>query len=139
MARTEGRLSGLPSFKLIDCERKVVVPAPAYCDYAALSYVWGPETLPPSPDQPSGHIQQPPNSTNSSVATPIHSLPKTVSDAMEVVLRLGMRYLWVDKICINQSDPREMHAQLSAMDSIYEPAHITIIAAPGSSVLFFLV
>jgi hypothetical protein len=52
---------------------------------------------------------------------------------MHVVLALGMLYLWVDKFCINQSNPIEMHTQLSVMDRIYESAQFTIIAAVGNA------
>ncbi|KAJ8115583.1 hypothetical protein OPT61_g2791 [Boeremia exigua] len=51
---------------------------------------------------------------------------------MEVVLRLGLRYLWADQICINQNDPADKAEQLKWMHVIYSEADLTIVAAAGS-------
>jgi hypothetical protein len=60
-------------------------------------------------------------------------LPKTIADGIQVVLALGLKYLWVDKYCINQFDSEELHTQISAMDIIYESASFTIIAGEGTA------
>jgi hypothetical protein len=118
----------LRNFKVIDCKRNAVVTAPPSCNYAALSYVWGPADLPPltssggSPGQQQFHL-----SSDNTAKLPF-CVPKTVADAMEVVQRLGMQYLWVDKYCIDQANKSEMHTQLSAMDTIYASAQVTIVA-----------
>jgi hypothetical protein len=51
---------------------------------------------------------------------------------MFVTLKLGMRYLWVDRYCINQDDPEEKHGAIRNKDSIYRNAFVTTIAAAGS-------
>jgi hypothetical protein len=118
----------LRNFKVIDCEQNAVVTAPPGCNYAALSYVWGPPVSPPltssggSPGQQQFHL-----SSDRTAKLPI-CVSKTVADAMEVVQRLGMQYLWVDKYCINQANESEKHTQLSAMDTIYASAQVTIVA-----------
>ncbi|KAH6980176.1 heterokaryon incompatibility protein-domain-containing protein [Fusarium venenatum] len=63
---------------------------------------------------------------------PLSVLPRTISDAVIVVRNLGYRYLWVDKLCIDQDCAIEKHAQVSLMDQIYGGAEITIVAAAGS-------
>jgi hypothetical protein len=65
-------------------------------------------------------------------------LPKVISDAMIVTMKLGYQYLWVDKYCISQSDHKEMEFQMSCMDTIYKGAEITIIAAAGLDATFGL-
>jgi len=50
---------------------------------------------------------------------------------MMVTVALGYRYLWVDRYCINQSDPTEVLEQMSIMDVIYKNSILTIIAACG--------
>ncbi|CAN9083409.1 unnamed protein product [Alternaria alternata] len=60
------------------------------------------------------------------------NIPQTVSDAMCVTLKLGMRYLWVDRHCIDQENREEKHDAIRNMDSIYREAFVTIIAAAGS-------
>jgi hypothetical protein len=124
------RLAGLSSFKVIDCSLKKVISAPAGCEYVALSYVWGPETSHPVSDlQPSSS-----KFTACHDASLPENLPETIADAILVALALGMKYLWVDKYCINQSDSEEMDTQISVMDIIYESAYVTIVAGEGSAI-----
>lgn len=52
-------------------------------------------------------------------------------DSVQVSLDLNIKYLWVDKYCINQSDEEDMAIQLRQMDLIYANAQVTIIAAAG--------
>lgn len=66
--------------KMIDVERRTVVPCPTVCDYIALSYVWG--GVQPTP----GALEK-------------RCLPETIEDAIEVTKALGRRYLWV---CYNE-------------------------------------
>ncbi|MCJ1309316.1 hypothetical protein MMC25_002975 [Agyrium rufum] len=74
--------------------------------YVALSYVWGP---------------------------PAGDWPKTILDAVAVTRQLGEKYLWVDRLCINQSDLEEKQFLISKMDAIYEGAEFTIVAAAGDA------
>jgi hypothetical protein len=76
--------------------------------YAALSYVWG-----------------------SSLADK-EDWPNTVLDAIAVTRELGLQYLWVDRLWINQSDDAEKNYLISRMTTIYEEADLTIVAAAGS-------
>jgi len=71
-------------FKVIDCSSRNVVQAPPYCNYVALSYVWG-ET--PATEPTSG-------SDNS-------DFPLTIEDSIHVTEKLGFRYLWVDRYVWN--------------------------------------
>jgi hypothetical protein len=51
---------------------------------------------------------------------------------MYVSVSLGIPYLWVDRHCIDQNDAEAKHDTISSMDSIYQCASLTIIAASGS-------
>ncbi|KAI0383276.1 HET-domain-containing protein [Hypomontagnella monticulosa] len=96
--------------RAIDCEdsgRKLVAVS-ATCKYAALSYVWGKNT----------------ESTS-------HGFPQVVLDAVEATKLMGLRYLWVDRYCIDQEDPSDKHHQISQMGDIYANAEITFVAAAG--------
>jgi hypothetical protein len=84
----------------------VVEERPWSESYVALIYVWGP---------PSG------------------DWPQTILDAVEVMKRLGEQYLWVDRLCINQSNLQERQFLISKMDAIYEGAEFTIVAAAGDA------
>jgi len=98
-------------FRLIDCHQDPKTPPelkPWGTEYVALSYVWG--------------------------ASPadLEAWPQIVLDAVTATKELGLQYLWVDRLCINQEDDDEKSYLISRMTSIYEQAYFTIVAAAGS-------
>jgi hypothetical protein len=123
----------LPGFKVIDCTHDEVVSCPPKAKYVALSYVWG---------QAEGHAGGFFSSVTTSMAIPVPisrlHLPRTIQDAMEVVTKLGLRYLWVDKYCIDQTNLVELRHQISAMDKIYQNAAVIVIAAAGENAAYGL-
>lgn len=60
--------------------------------------------------------------------------PKTLSDAIKVCRKVGMRYIWIDALCIIQDDPEDKAKQISQMGRIYKDATFTIMAASARSV-----
>lgn len=60
-------------------------------------------------------------------------LPRTIQDAIELVRKLGVRYLWVDVLCLVQNDPDDTARGVKVMDEIYERSWLTIVAASGHS------
>ncbi len=58
-------------------------------------------------------------------------LPSTIKDSMELVSRLGMRYIWIDVLCIIQDDIEDKTREMYRMDSIYEGSAFTVVAAGG--------
>ncbi|KAF6788735.1 hypothetical protein CMUS01_16382 [Colletotrichum musicola] len=60
-------------------------------------------------------------------------LPPTIRHAMQLVLSLGERYLWIDALCIAQDDEEHLAKQLRLMGAIYASAILTIVAAEGSA------
>ena len=69
---------------------------------------------------------------------PSYDVPRVIEDAMTFVRALGMRHLWVDRYCIDQTNHDSKTLQIQTMDRIYEGAHLTIIACAGSSSAFGL-
>lgn len=57
------------------------------------------------------------------------SLPATMEDAMAVTLKLSLRYLWIDQVCLCQSDPSDLHSHVARMHMIYNCATLTIVIA----------
>ena len=49
-------------------------------------------------------------------------LPQTILDAIYATRQLGLRYLWVDALCINWSDTAERNAQVALAPDIYQRA-----------------
>ncbi|OJJ76894.1 hypothetical protein ASPBRDRAFT_219208 [Aspergillus brasiliensis CBS 101740] len=90
--------------------------------YCALSYCWG-------------STQANLKTTKETLMKHYHHIdkdhmPKTMQDAVEVCWRLGIRYLWVDAICIIQDDElgADWYEQSSEMDLIYSSAYVVIAA-----------
>ncbi|OAG03660.1 HET-domain-containing protein [Paraphaeosphaeria sporulosa] len=69
----------------------------------------------------------------------IHELPKTFRDAVEITRKLGIRYLWIDSICIVQDSTEDWAYEASRMASVYMNAYVTLsatFAVDGNGGLF---
>ncbi|KAB8271691.1 heterokaryon incompatibility protein-domain-containing protein [Aspergillus minisclerotigenes] len=108
-----GRPAGL---KVVNVQQDRVVEAPVGCEYIALSYVFGSSTT--IDLTPSGSFNR-------------YNLPATIRDAIVACYKLGFKYLWVDQLCINQSDPVDQLHQINQMSRIYECAAYTVVALAG--------
>jgi len=88
--------------------------------YTALSYCWGGE-------QPQAtnyaNIQEHFNEI------PLSILPQSVQDAVFVTRKLGLRYLWIDALCIIQDSQEDKDKEIARMDRVYSGAYLTIAAA----------
>ncbi|EGO60115.1 hypothetical protein NEUTE1DRAFT_36552, partial [Neurospora tetrasperma FGSC 2508] len=62
---------------------------------------------------------------------PWKNLPKTYQDAIEATRRLGIRYIWIDSLCIIQDSPdgKDWVAESAKMKSVHENSHINFAAA----------
>jgi hypothetical protein len=93
--------------------------------YIALSYCWGgPQAI---------------TTTHSSLerntkGLKLSSLPPTIRDAVLMVRRLGLEYLWVDALCIIQDSPEDKGREIDAMGRYYRNAFLTIAAASAAAV-----
>ncbi|KAH4197282.1 hypothetical protein HBH42_054950 [Parastagonospora nodorum] len=58
-------------------------------------------------------------------------IPAVIKHAIELILALNERYLWVDRLCIVQNNLGDggTLSQVAVMDKIYASAFLTIIAA----------
>jgi hypothetical protein len=70
-----GNTEYIKNLNVIDCKRFTVIPAPPNCKFVALSYVWGPATIP----------------------VPLKDAPATIKDSITVTLTLGYQYIWIDR------------------------------------------
>jgi hypothetical protein len=87
--------------RVVDCKSGQLVEENSQ-PYVCLSYVWGSK----APTQEALDNLLPIN------------LPATISDAMVVTLKIGLRYLWVDRYCIDQNNADEKHNIVRNMDAI---------------------
>ncbi|KAL2257192.1 hypothetical protein VTK26DRAFT_526 [Humicola hyalothermophila] len=88
-------------------------------EYACLSYCWGGDQFKLTSE----------NLGKLEVEVPTTALSLTVADAVEVTRRLGLRYLWVDALCILQDNDQDKAREITQMGAIYKNSTITIAAA----------
>ncbi|KAK0648256.1 heterokaryon incompatibility protein-domain-containing protein [Cercophora newfieldiana] len=92
--------------------------------YAALSYCWG-------GDQAAKTVKS--RLAEYANDIPLHTLPRTIQDALVVTRGIGLRYLWVDAMCIVQDDGDDMADQIGQMYAVYRSAYVTISAATAAT------
>ena len=115
-----GGIAGEPTLELVS------FPSGSHrANWAALSYCWG---------------------TKPSIELTINTLPlfeqgivmdsldATVCDAICVAKDLGIKYIWVDSLCIIQDDPNDQKLQIAKMRNIYENSMVTLVTTHTSSV-----
>lgn len=114
---------------LIDVERLCLVETPETGKYVALSYSWGSKSDPAACTTSSNleSLMEAGGLRSDTVA-----IPRTVLDAMQLVERLGERYLWCDRYCIVQDDNEAKYKQLATMGKIYARAFFTLVAAQNN-------
>ena len=97
--------------------------------YAALSHCWG-------AFQPLKILTT--NLAKMKQGIPWKSLPCVFQDAARVCRRLGLKYIWIDSLCILQDSVEDWDIESSKMCQYYENAYITIsaTASPNSRVPF---
>lgn len=60
-----------------------------------------------------------------------HVLPKTLQDAIHVTRELGIRFLWINGLCIVQDSALDWEQQSAMMSDIYRNSFITVSANIG--------
>jgi hypothetical protein len=94
--------------------------------YATISYCWGQSTQLPRHCTTIDNIEDRKQRINPSI------LPQTFTDAISVCRRLGIRFLWVDSMCIIQENDDDWNDQAKQMAEIYSGAILNISAASGN-------
>lgn len=101
-----------------------IEPSPD-ASYVALSYCWG-------------HDQEY-KTTSVNLDKQRHdisylSLPKTLQDAINVMQKLGYKFIWIDSLCIIQDDEEDKNVEIARMPAVYSHAVVTIAASSAASV-----
>lgn len=127
---------GQPYFGVIDIQSERLVPLPSYREdgqlvfkaYATVSYVWGTirdhrTTL--------ANIQD--RRKLGGLAQTISELPIALRQSVSLASSLGIRYIWIDSLCIIQDSSHSWNLNSRAMHLIYGNSLLTICAADGDS------
>ncbi|KAK0702794.1 heterokaryon incompatibility protein-domain-containing protein [Lasiosphaeris hirsuta] len=64
---------------------------------------------------------------------PVSDLPKTFQDAVAITLKLGIRYLWIDSLCIIQDEREDVNREIPTMNQVYGNSALNL-AATGTGV-----
>lgn len=59
---------------------------------------------------------------------PLEEMPQTFRDAVRITRRLGLKYLWIDSLCICQDDPEDWAREAGRMADVYSNAYVVIAA-----------
>ncbi|KAF2235392.1 HET-domain-containing protein, partial [Viridothelium virens] len=109
----------------IDVRRERIVDVITNCEYATLSHVWGECQLSLTTRSQLSQLKE-------IGSLSVRSLPPTIRDAMTLTRAIGIRYLWVDALCILQDDKEHKAKQIAQMHNIYAAATMTIVAAAAN-------
>ncbi|KXH62348.1 heterokaryon incompatibility protein [Colletotrichum salicis] len=101
-------------------EPKLLVTNGTHASYAALSHCWGKHRILTTTSH---------NLGRHCIAINFSNLPKTFQDAIKIVRFLGLRYLWIDSLCIVQDDADDWRKESVQMGRIYKDAEITVAAS----------
>lgn len=128
--KSSNPLGTLPS-RVIDVGSPDGKTAPRLCDtggepgdYIALSHCWGGR-------QPLITTKE--NISSMRTCIPWGELPNTFQDAITVTRMLGLRYVWIDSLCIVQDDAQDWEREAAKMALIFEAAYLTIAATAASN------
>ena len=115
-----------PAKRLIDVVKNCIVNGSNVVEYFTLSYVWGMTAQ----FMLTKDVVN--DSTKEGFFTTIGiKIPQSIRDAMQVCRNIGVRYLWVDALCIVQDDEQDKSDQIGLMDEIYGHALAVLVVAAG--------
>ncbi|KAL7625721.1 hypothetical protein AAE478_004944 [Parahypoxylon ruwenzoriense] len=95
-------------------------------EYACLSHCWG--------DVEAKCMTTDANLERNKLGVPWEEIPRTFQDAIEFTRSLGIRYLWIDNLCIIQRNEADWASEAALMCHVYTHSTITLAAtkAPNS-------
>ena len=91
--------------------------------YATLSHCWGDPSLP----RPYLLFENKLQAMQRNIAAA--DLPKTFSEAVSVIQRLGIEYIWIDSLCIMQDSKNDWERHAAIMWKVYSHSHLNISAS----------
>ncbi|KAH8686168.1 heterokaryon incompatibility protein-domain-containing protein [Ilyonectria robusta] len=88
--------------------------------YIALSYCWGIGTK--------QYVTTEAIVAERKQGIDVSTLPKTFQDAIALSRQLGVRYIWIDSLCICQDQIHEWERESTKMAAVYTNAYLTVAA-----------
>ncbi|ORY69005.1 heterokaryon incompatibility protein-domain-containing protein [Pseudomassariella vexata] len=97
--------------------------------YVALSHCWGQS----NPNLHLPYLTKKDNLETRQKGFKLSELPKTFQDAITVTRQLGVRYLWIDSLCIIQGPDGDWTEQSQLMEKVFASAYCTIAATSAKN------
>jgi hypothetical protein len=116
-------MNQLNAMILVDVQKMRLLRTFSQHRYTALSYVWGGVQTLKTTKSTIKELEQ-----DGALNRHKGELPTVICDAIELVRRIGERYIWIDALCIIQDDEDSKHTQILLMGKIYNNAVLTIAA-----------
>ncbi|KAH8779392.1 heterokaryon incompatibility protein-domain-containing protein [Hyaloscypha finlandica] len=92
--------------------------------YCCLSYCWGgDQSVRTTWDTLADYVK----------SIPVDRLPRTIRDAIRATVKLGLRYIWIDALCIIQDNPIDKMREIANMPYIFKGARVTLLAASAAT------
>lgn len=101
----------------------LVEPHGEYGQYIALSHCWGKSNTFLTTRETLSDMKR---------GFQLEQAPATFHDAIIMTRKLGVRYLWIDSLCIIQRDIEDWEIESSKMGEIYRNSYLTIAASRAS-------
>jgi hypothetical protein len=119
------RLIDLSKFSAKEQNLRLYIPREGETgQYAALSYCWG--------------YSQPVTTKDVNLLRHLRkisydNLAQTLQDAIKTTKAMGIRFLWIDALCVVQNSERDKQREIAKMAKIYQNTYFTIVAACSTS------
>ncbi|KAI4689686.1 uncharacterized protein J4E88_003041 [Alternaria novae-zelandiae] len=114
---------GTPMLRLVETKREQIPSK----QYIALSHPWG-DTTKYTP-----FCTLPENLEDYLQAIPEDDLPATFHDAVNCTRKIGIRYLWVDSLCIIQGEHGDFNDESKNMEAVFSGAYCVLAASRASN------
>ncbi|KAI1087222.1 heterokaryon incompatibility protein-domain-containing protein [Rostrohypoxylon terebratum] len=115
---------GDPIYKGFVVLREACDSLPTDSRYVALSHCWGTARVITTTQA---------NMEEHKHAIKLESLPQTFKDALFIVQKFGLRYVWIDSLCIVQDDADDWQREAARMADVYRNAYFVLGATRGES------
>lgn len=104
---------------------KLLVTSRQPARYTCLSHCWGDQTsiVRTTRSTLRDHVE----------GIRIVKLPATFRDAADFTRRLGIKYIWIDSLCIIQDSEEDWQAESARMAEIYENSYVTLAATMSTN------
>ncbi|PGH01622.1 hypothetical protein AJ79_07870 [Helicocarpus griseus UAMH5409] len=103
---------------------KLVEPKGARSKYICLSHCWGLEQIITTETSTLEEHKK---------CIAWERLSKTFQDAILLSRALGIKYIWIDSLCIIQNDPNDWNVESANMAAVYTNGHLTIAATKSAN------